>query len=60
VLALDRDGRIVRDTGPIGGLNAGSGNFGPDGRYYVGQRSARTIMAFSAGLDALGSGPLSF
>ena len=54
VLALDRDGRVVRDTGPIAGLNLGGGNFGPDGRYYVGLRSARTIMAFSVGLDAAG------
>ena len=41
VLALDRDGRVVRDTGLIGGLNPGGGNFGPDGRYYVGLRGAR-------------------
>ena len=54
VLALDRDGRVVRDTGSIDGLNPGGGNFGPDGRYYVGLRSARTIMAFSVGLDAAG------
>ena len=47
VLALDPDGRVVRDSGPIEGLNPGGGNFGPDGRYYVGARSARTIMAFS-------------
>ena len=32
----------------------GGGNFGPDGRYYVGARSARTIMAFSIGLGATG------
>ncbi|HEY2526515.1 MAG TPA: hypothetical protein VGJ20_01005 [Xanthobacteraceae bacterium] len=54
VLALDRDGRVVRDTGPIAGLNPGGGNFGPDGRYYVGLRSARTIMAFPIVLDAAG------
>jgi hypothetical protein len=47
VLALDRDGRVVRDSGPIAGLIPGGGNFGPDGRYYAGLRSARTIMAFS-------------
>ena len=46
VLALDRDGRVVRDTGPIAGLNPGGGIFGPDGRYYVGLRGARTILAF--------------
>jgi hypothetical protein len=54
VLALGPDGRVVRDTGPIEGLNPGGGNFGPDGRYYVGARSARTIIAFSIGLDATG------
>ncbi len=51
VLALDRHGRAVRDTGPIQQLNPGGGTFGPDGRYYIGLRSARTIMAFSATLD---------
>ena len=54
VLALDASGRVVRDTGPIEGLNPGGANFGPDGRYYVGLRTARTIMAFSAGLNAPG------
>jgi hypothetical protein len=54
ILALDRDGRVVRDSGPIAGLNPGGGNFGPDGRYYVGLRSARTIMAAPIGLDAAG------
>ena len=52
VLALDRDGQVIRDTGPIESLNPGGGNFGPDGRYYVGLRSARTIMAFATALDA--------
>ena len=54
VLALDPNGRVVRDSGPIEGLNPGGANFGPDGRYYVGARSARTIMAFSIGLGATG------
>jgi hypothetical protein len=54
VLALDRAGSVVRDTGPIKGLNPGGGNFGPDGRYYVGVRSARTVMAFSRALDPVG------
>ena len=54
VLALDRDGQIVRDTGPIPGLNPGGGNFGPDGRYYVGLRTARSIMAFSPELETAG------
>jgi DNA-binding beta-propeller fold protein YncE len=51
VLALDRDGVVVRDTGPIEGLNPGGVIFGPDGRCYVGLRIARTIMAFSPDLD---------
>jgi DNA-binding beta-propeller fold protein YncE len=54
VLALGPNGAIVRDTGPIAGLNPGGGIFGPDGRYYVGLRSARTIMAFPVLLDAAG------
>src|SRR6202522_3244426 len=54
VLALGPNGTIVRDTGPIAGLNPGGGNFGPDGRYYVGLRSARTVMAFPVLLDATG------
>jgi hypothetical protein len=54
VLALDPHGRVVRDTGPIEGLNPGGGNFGPNGRYYVGMRSAHTIMAFRIALDAAG------
>jgi DNA-binding beta-propeller fold protein YncE len=54
VLALGPDGRVVRDSGTIKGLNPGGGNFGPDGRYYVGLRSARTVMAFSIALDATG------
>jgi hypothetical protein len=36
----------------IEGLNPGGGNFGPDGRYFVGSRSKRTIIALSASLDA--------
>jgi hypothetical protein len=54
VLALDSRGKVVRDSGPIEALNAGGGVFGPDHRYHVGLRSARTIMAFPSGLDAPG------
>lgn len=54
VLALGASGTIVRDTGPIAGLNPGGGVFGPDGRYYVGLRSARTVMGFPVLLDATG------
>jgi hypothetical protein len=54
VVALDARGKIVRDTGPIAGLNPGGGVFGSDRRYYVGLRGARTIMALPSGLDAAG------
>ena len=45
VLALDSVGKVVRDTGVIAGLNPGGGTLGPDGRYYVGLRDARTVLA---------------
>jgi DNA-binding beta-propeller fold protein YncE len=54
ILALDRDGRVVRDSGLLAGLNPGGGIFGPDGRYYVGLRGARTILALSIALDTPG------
>jgi len=38
----------------IAGLNPGRGNFGPDGRYYVGLRNARSIMAFGEELTPEG------
>ena len=52
VLAISSQGLIVRDTGRIEGLNPGGGIFGPDGRYFVGSRSARTIIALSTSFDA--------
>ncbi len=52
VLAISSQGLIVRDTGRIEGLIPGGGIFGPDGRYFVGLRSARTIIALSTSLDA--------
>ena len=52
VLAISSQGLIVRDTGRIEGLNPGGGIFGPDGRYFIGLRSARTIIALSTSLDA--------
>jgi hypothetical protein len=54
VLALDELGQIVRDTGPIENLNSGGGVLGPDGRYYVTLRGARTLLAFPATLDSAG------
>jgi hypothetical protein len=60
ILALDAKGIVVRETGAIRGLNPGGGNFGPDGRYYVGLRAARTIMAFATTLDRAGESLLPF
>ena len=51
VLAISAQGRVVRDTGWIDGLNPGGGNFGPDGRYFVGLRGTRTIIALATSLD---------
>src|SRR5271165_3096614 len=50
ILFLDPHGHIAAKPGPIANLNPGGGNFGPDGRYYIGSRTARTIMAFPPGL----------
>lgn len=54
MLALDRSGSVVRDTGVIDGLDPGGGVFGPDGRFYAGSRNARTIIAFPAALEGAG------
>jgi hypothetical protein len=54
VLAISSHGRVVRDSGRIEGLNPGGGNFGPNGRYFVGLRSIRTIIALSTSLDTAG------
>lgn len=51
VLALDHEGRVVRDSGPLPGLDPGGGTFGPDGRYYVGMRRRRTLLAMAPALD---------
>lgn len=45
---------MLRETGPIPQLNPGGATFGPDGRYYIGLRGARTIMALTATLDDAG------
>ena len=65
VLAVDTAGEVVRDTGVIPGLNPGGGTFGPDGRYYAGLRSARTILTLppdlkSGGEHALPAGIVPF
>lgn len=51
VLAMSSGGRVIRDTGRIEGLNPGGGIFGTDGRYFVGLRSERTIIALAASLN---------
>jgi DNA-binding beta-propeller fold protein YncE len=58
VLALDHDGHVVLDSGRIPGLDPGGGTFGPDGRYYVGMRRRRTILAMPATLDRPGEAVL--
>jgi hypothetical protein len=54
ILALDGNGQVVRATKIVEGLNPGGGNLGRDGRYYVGLRGERTIMAFARQLDRPG------
>ena len=54
IIALDRNGVVVRASRTVDGLNPGGGNFGPDGRYYVGLRGERTIMAFARQLNGAG------
>lgn len=57
VLALDRHGTVALDSGRLDGLDPGGGTFGPDGRYYVGVRQRRTILALPPRLN-LGGDPL--
>lgn len=52
IVALNRAGQIVADTGRADGLDLGGGVFGPDGRYYAGSRRLRTVMVLPASLDA--------
>ncbi len=54
VLALNVHGYVVRDSGPIPGLDPGGADFGPDGRYYLTVRRQRTIRAMPAALDGEG------
>jgi hypothetical protein len=58
VLALDGRGQVVFDSGRINGLDAGGSIFGPDGRYYLGLRRRRTILALPPGLDKEGEAVL--
>jgi DNA-binding beta-propeller fold protein YncE len=54
VLALDRNAKIILDSGRTEGLDAGGGTFAPDGRYCVTLRRRGTILALPPGLDAEG------
>jgi hypothetical protein len=54
VLALDLHGHVVRDSGPMPGLDPGGAEFGPDGRYCLTARRQRTIRAMPAALDGEG------
>jgi hypothetical protein len=54
MLAPDLRGNVVRDSGPIPGLDPGGAEFGPDGRYCVTMRRQRTILAMPAALDGKG------
>jgi DNA-binding beta-propeller fold protein YncE len=54
VLALDKNGNVVLDSGRMEGLDGGGGTFGPDGRYCVTLRRRGTILALPPGLDTEG------
>jgi hypothetical protein len=43
VWLLDFDGAVLAQIGLPAGLNPGGGAFGPDGMYYIGSRSLRSI-----------------
>jgi hypothetical protein len=58
VLALDLRGRVALDSGRIDGLDPGGATFGPDGRYYVGLRRRRTVLAFPPRFDSEGEAVL--
>jgi hypothetical protein len=51
MLALDRSGRVVRESRPMAELDPGGAVFGPDGRFYVTMRRRGTILGISASLD---------
>jgi hypothetical protein len=54
LLLLDDGGAAVAATPAIPGLNPGGGVVAADGRYCVGSRTMRTILAFPADLRAAG------
>jgi DNA-binding beta-propeller fold protein YncE len=54
VLALDRNGTVVLDSGRKEGLDGGGGAFAPDGRYCLTLRRRGTILALPPRLDTDG------
>jgi DNA-binding beta-propeller fold protein YncE len=54
VLALDKKGNVILDSGRQEGLDAGGGTFAPDGRFCITLRRRGTILALPPGLDSEG------
>jgi DNA-binding beta-propeller fold protein YncE len=54
VLALDRNGTVVLDSGRKEGMDGGGGTFAPDGRYCLTLRRRGTILALPPELDTDG------
>jgi DNA-binding beta-propeller fold protein YncE len=54
VLALDKNGQVILDSGRTDGLDGGGGAFAPDGRYCVTLRRRGTILALPPQLDTEG------
>jgi DNA-binding beta-propeller fold protein YncE len=54
VLALDKSGKVILDSGRREGLDGGGGTFAPDGRYCLTLRRRGTILALPPQLDAAG------
>ena len=55
ILALEvATGQLLQATAAIPNLDPGGGNFGPDGRYYVGSRQGGTIVSFDPDLNDAG------
>jgi DNA-binding beta-propeller fold protein YncE len=54
VLALDKNGTVILDSGGKESLDGGGGTFAPDGRYCLTLRRRGTILALPPQLDADG------
>lgn len=51
IVALDPNGKVVRDTGRLDAPDLGGGTFGPDRRYYFGSRRLSAVLAIPADSD---------